>query len=152
MGYSVELIKGEVVIPATRTDLALSAVRALNQLDDLKSGWTRVEHPDGTFGRQPHWAFTGPAEIAAAQSLTEMLQAFRYEAMTEPDGEIYGVELIGGTRTARDDVHLWRALAPYIEAGGELIFARRRRQAAAVEFRRRHHDRRRWSNGLPHRP
>ncbi|WIX93262.1 hypothetical protein [Amycolatopsis sp. DG1A-15b] len=122
MGYSVNLIKGEVVIPATRTDLALSAIHALNQHDDLKSGWTRIEHPDGTFGRRPHWAFTDAAEIAAAQTLPEMLRAFRYEAMTEPDGEVYGVELIGGTRTAGDDVHLWGALAPYVEAGGELIW------------------------------
>ncbi|MFG1647901.1 hypothetical protein ACGFMK_47080 [Amycolatopsis sp. NPDC049252] len=122
MGYSVKLIKGEVVIPATRTDLALSAIRALDQHDDLKSGWTRVEHPDGTFGRRPHWAFTDPDEIATAQSLTEMLRAFRYEAMTEPDGEIYGVELIGVTRNAGDDVHFWRALAPYVENGGELIW------------------------------
>ncbi|WP_277875416.1 hypothetical protein [Amycolatopsis camponoti] len=37
--------------------------------------------------------------------MTELLQTFRYEVMTEPDGEIYGVELIGGTRTAGDDVH-----------------------------------------------
>lgn len=48
MGYSVKLIKGEVVIPAFRTDLALSAIRALDQHDDLKSGWTRAEHPEGS--------------------------------------------------------------------------------------------------------
>lgn len=122
MGYDVRLIKGEVVIPAARTGPALSAIRALNQRDDLKSGWSRVDYPDGTFGRRPHWAFTDPAEIRSARSLTEMVRAFRYEAMTEPDGEVYGVELIGGTRAAGDDVHLWRALAPYVDAGGELIW------------------------------
>jgi hypothetical protein len=98
------------------------ARRELNQRDDLKSGWTRIENPDGSFGRRPHWAFTDPAEIESAQSLVEMLRAFRYKAMTEPDGEIYGVKLIGGTRTAGDDVHLWRALAPHVEAGGELTW------------------------------
>ncbi|MFE6611722.1 hypothetical protein [Amycolatopsis sp. NPDC057786] len=122
MGYDVRLTKGEVVIPAARTSPALNAIRALNQRDDLKSGWSRVDYPDGTFGRRPHWAFTDPAEIRSARSLTEMVRAFRYEAMTEPDGEVYGVELIGGTRAAGDDVHLWRALAPYVDAGGELIW------------------------------
>ena len=51
-----------------------------------------------------------------------MLRAFRYEPLTEADGEIYGVSLMGGTRSAGDDMHLWRVLAPHVDAGGEIIW------------------------------
>lgn len=122
MGYSVTLARGLVVIPPTLTEPAIDAVRRLDEHNDLKGGWTRITNPDGTFGRRPHWSFTTPGEIESAQSLVEMLRAFRYLALSSPDGEIYEVQLIGGTRSMSDDLHLWRALAPYVNAGGELLW------------------------------
>lgn len=69
-----------------------------------------------------HWAFTDPVEVRAADSLVAVLRAFRFEPVTEPDGELYAVELRGGTRSAGDELHLWAALAPFVEPGGELIW------------------------------
>ena len=36
------------------------------------------------------------------------------------NGDIHGVELIGGERSRGDELHLWRALAPFVEAGGRM--------------------------------
>jgi hypothetical protein len=122
MGYNVTLARGDVFISHTEMVAALHAIRELDEHHELKSGWTRITNSDGTFGRQPHWAFTDPAEIESAQSLVEMLRAFRYRALTGRDGDVWEVELIGGTRSMGDDLHLWRALAPHVRAGGELIW------------------------------
>jgi len=121
MGYGVQTIKGEVVILAGKQDAALAAARELDRHDELKSGWRRVEQPDGSVARRPHWAYTDPDKVASAQTLTELLQAFRYRVDTEPDdGEIYGVDFIGSS--LGDDYHLWNALAPFIEPGSEIVW------------------------------
>ena len=118
MGYSVRLVKGEVVIPASNLEAALAAVRGLDLRDDLKGGWSR--DADGV--RHPHWAFIGPEDVQSAQTLSEALRAFRFEPTSEPDGELYGVDLIGGTRSAGDELHLWSVLAPFVNPGGEMIW------------------------------
>jgi hypothetical protein len=118
MGYSVSLIKGEVIIQASRAEAALAAVRELDRRDDLKTGWSRND--DGVERR--HWAFTNPDDVQAAHTLVDALRAFRFVPMTELDGELYGVELEGGTRNAGDELHLWTALAPFVESGGEMIW------------------------------
>lgn len=122
MGYSVQLIKGGVGIPTAVQDDALRAVRELDLRDDLKGGWSRVELPDGTLAGHPHWAFVDPDELGAAVTLVEALRAFRFEAVTSPDGQIEGVELIGNVRSAGDERHLWAVLAPFVQAGGEMIW------------------------------
>ena len=118
MGYSVRLIKGEVIIPASRADAALSAVRELDSRDDMKSGWSRDDH--GVERR--HWAFTNPNDVQAAATLADALRAFRFEPSSELDGELYGVEFSGQNRG--DEAHLWTALAPFVEPGGEMIWLR----------------------------
>lgn len=131
MGYDVTLLRGEVVIPADRHQAALDAVRAFNQRDDLKDGWSRVVLPDGTLGRRPHWSFVDDDELAGAERLTEALAAWRFVAMLTPDGDILGVSLEGGTRSQGDESHLWWALAPF-----GVALARRRRPHLALEVRR----------------
>jgi hypothetical protein len=42
--------------------------------------------------------------------------------MLEPDGEIYGVELIDPPRNRGDERWIWAALAPFVVAGGEMIW------------------------------
>ncbi|MEZ0581261.1 hypothetical protein [Nocardioides sp. MH1] len=116
MGYSVRLIKGEVIIPASKAEAALAAVHELDRRDDLKSGWTRDD--DGVERR--YWAFASLADVRAARTLSDVLKAFRFEPMLEPDGELYGVEFGGQNRG--DEVHLWTALAPFVEPGGEMVW------------------------------
>jgi len=116
MGYAVRLIKGEVVIPAAKSDAALSAIRELDAHGELKGGWSR----DKGDVKHPHWSFTSPARIAAASSLEDMLRAFRFAPILEPDGELYGVEFVGENRG--DELHLWTVLAPFVDPGGEMIW------------------------------
>jgi hypothetical protein len=85
VGYSVRLIKAEVVIPVNVQPAALAAVRELDKRDELKGGWTRVDNPDGTYGRLPHWAFVITDELVAATTLADALRAFRFEPDTESD-------------------------------------------------------------------
>jgi hypothetical protein len=42
----------------------------------------------------------------------------RFSAVVMPDGDIIGVELVGGTRSLGDEIHHWTVLAPFVEAGG----------------------------------
>lgn len=122
MGYTVMLLRGEVSIPADLHAGALEAVRMLDQRDDLKGGWSRVVMPDGTYGRRPHWSFVDTAAVAEARTLVEVLTAFRFEAVLTPDGDILGVALAGGQRSQGDEQHLWRALAPFVEPEGEMLW------------------------------
>ncbi|CAN5268496.1 MAG: hypothetical protein ACSLEW_09085 [Nocardioides sp.] len=115
MGYSVQLIKGEVQIAASNAEAAVAAIRALDRQDDLKTGWSTE--------RGKHWAFTNPDNVRNARTLSEYLTAFRFLPIVAPDGDLLGVELDGGTRKAGDEHHLWTVLAPYVEPGGEMIWA-----------------------------
>lgn len=116
MGYSVRLIKGEVIIRASSADAALAALRELDRRDDLKTGWSR----DDDEVERRRWAFTNPDSVRTAQTLVDALRALRFEPITEPDGELYGVEFTGQNRG--DEAHLWTALAPFIEPGGEMVW------------------------------
>ncbi len=122
VGYTVTLLKGEASIPAAKQSRALEAVHLLNQRDELKGGWTRVVLPDGTYGRRAHWSFVDDDELAGATSLVDAIAAYRFEAVVTPDGDILGVTLAGGHRSQGDERHLWRALAPFVEPGGELLW------------------------------
>jgi hypothetical protein len=105
VGYSVSLVTGDVTIPAGSADAALAAIRALDRRDDLKTGWSRQQLPDGTFRERPHWSFTDPDEVEAAHTLADALRAFRFEPVLSPDDDICGVALEGGTRSRGDEVH-----------------------------------------------
>ena len=121
MGYVVDTIRGEVVILAGNLDAGLAAVRDMDREDDLKTGWSKVEDADGTVRRRPHWAYTDPYAIESAQTLEDMLRAFRYEVWAEEsDGEIYGVHFKGWSMG--NDYDLWRTLAPFIEAGSYIVW------------------------------
>jgi hypothetical protein len=122
VGYSVSLVTGDVTIPAGSADAALAAIRALDRRDDLKTGWSRQQLRDGTFRERPHWSFTDPDEVEAAHTLADALRAFRFEPVLSPDDDICGVALEGGTRSRGDEVHLWKALAPFVKEGGEMVW------------------------------
>jgi hypothetical protein len=118
VGYSVQLIKGEVVIKAADAEAAVAAIRALDLRDDLKTGWSA----DGSAEGRRHWAFTDPDAVRDASTLAEHLTAFRFVPVFDPDGDLLGVELEGGTRSAGDERHLWNVLAPYVTPASEMIW------------------------------
>ena len=96
----------------------MAAIRTLDLRDDLKSGWS----VKGSAERHLHWAFTDSDAVRDASTLAEYLAAFRFAPVIDPDGDLIGVGLEGGTRSAGDEQHLWTALAPYVRRGGELIW------------------------------
>jgi hypothetical protein len=54
------------------------------------------------------------------QSLPEALRAIRFLPNVMPDGDIMGVTLVGDIRSRGDEYQLWSALAPFVEAGGQM--------------------------------
>jgi hypothetical protein len=115
VGYSVQLLSGNVVLRRDRHEDALAALRQLDLQSELKSGWHRDENGD----RVPHWAFVS-VDLQTVQSLSEALQAIRFLPNLMPDGDIRGVTLEGDVRSRGDEYHLWSALAPFVVAGGEM--------------------------------
>lgn len=117
MGYVVWLPKVDVTIPAHRHADALQALRELNSREDLMGGG----HFDGKASITRHWSFTDPAKVQAADTLEEMLRALRFPvADFDDDGTITDVEFSGEKRG--DDKHIWAALAPFVEPGGEMVW------------------------------
>jgi hypothetical protein len=134
VGYSVQLIKGEVTIAVSDQTPAFEALRDLDATrDDLKTGWSK--DPDGgdRVGRR-HWAFVQSEDVASASTLPDMLRALRFRPMVEPDGEIFGVELIDSPRNRGDERWIWATLAPFVAAGGELIWFGEDDQAVRWSF------------------
>lgn len=117
VGISVQLLSGEVLIPAARHADALATLKRLDRdRSDLMTGWAR-----GTANEViPHWAYVSPGDVQAATSLADALTAIRFDPVLDPDGDLLGVQLEGGVWSRGDELHLRVALAPYVERGGHL--------------------------------
>jgi hypothetical protein len=122
VGYTVQLIKGDVLIVASDQMPAFEALRALDATrDDLKTGWSRGSDDVNSPGLQ-HWAFVESEDLASATTLADMLRALRFRPLIDPDGAIFGVELIDSPRNRGDERWIWATLAPFVSAGGELVW------------------------------
>lgn len=122
MGYTVQLIKGDVFIAASDQMPAFEALRHLDATrDDLKTGWSRESDDLNSPGHQ-HWAFVESDDIASAATLADILRALRFRPQIDPDGAIFGVELIDSPRSRGDERWIWATLAPFVSAGGELVW------------------------------
>ena len=110
MGTQVQLLRANVTILRDRQQAALDALKLLDATrHDLMSGW----HTNDQGERTPHWSFTD-GDVQAAETLVDALDVLRFSAMFAPDGDIIGVELIGGTRSQGDEHHHWNVLAPFL--------------------------------------
>jgi hypothetical protein len=114
VGTQVQLLRANVTILRNRQQAALDALKYLSATrHDLMGGWRTNDQGE----RTPHWSFTD-GDVGAAETLVDALDVLRFAAMVAPDGDIIGVELIGGTRSQGDERHHWTVLAPFVEAGG----------------------------------
>jgi hypothetical protein len=116
-----------------RWDRQQAALDALKYLDstrhDLMGGWHRNDQGE----RIPHWSFTD-GDVQAAETLVDALEVLRFSATVVPDGDIIGVELIGGTRSQGDEHHHWTALAPFIKGGGVMDWYNENQQVWSWRF------------------
>ena len=116
MGYTVQLLRGEVVILAADQQDAMEAIKALDRdRADLKSGWHRLE----TGEQEPHWAFVSE-DLQTTEDFDSMLRALRFDPVFTPDGDLIGVVLEGCSRSRGDELHFWKAMAPFVQPGGEM--------------------------------
>ena len=99
-----------------RWDRQQAALDALKYLDstrhDLMGGWHRNDQGE----RIPHWSFTD-GDVQAAETLVDALEVLRFSATVVPDGDIIGVELIGGTRSQGDEPVSYTHLDVYKRQG-----------------------------------
>jgi hypothetical protein len=115
MGYEVQLLEGDVQLRQEHHAEALRLVKEFDLArDDLKSGWRREE----TGEKSLHWPWVRSPDIQSIEDLASMLRAFRFEPWAFNSGDIGGVEFTGENRGA--EIHLWRVLAPFVDAGGRL--------------------------------
>ena len=116
VGVTVQLLSGEVRIPVTRQPDALAALKRLDRdRSDLMTGSRRGDDNEPV----PHWAFVD-SDLQAIGILEAALRAIRFDPVLDRDGNILGVELAGKSRSRGDELHLWSALAPFVESGGRL--------------------------------
>jgi hypothetical protein len=97
MGYCVDVDVTDVVIPADKVREAKKAIRKLHEgQDPRRFSWVNANN------------FRG--------SIASMLYEWRWETDEEEDGSIVVTHFSG--EKLGDDDHLWKALAPFVKAGG----------------------------------
>jgi hypothetical protein len=117
VGYTVQLLAGEVRILAERFSTAVELLKRLDrERDDLKGGGFRP-HPHAKVVRT--WSFISD-DLQEIESFPDMLLALRFEPLLDPDGDLIEVLLAGGHRSRGDELHFWSALAPIIEPGSRM--------------------------------
>lgn len=111
MGDIIHLVRSKFRIPAGRKYETLWHLRALGHRADLMSGgtWRNGQKIASRF------AFTEPDEIAVAQTLPEMMAAFRWPVAEDTEGNIVGIEFSG--EYLGDDYHVMEAIAPLVDDG-----------------------------------
>jgi hypothetical protein len=111
MGYCMSQRDGKFFIKAERKLAALIAAKSLAPVGAVQGGSTSYSG-----GRVIHRAFRWMAnyDLQTASSLEEMLKWWRWQPKTDSDGNIVKVQFDG--EKAGDDMYLWTALAPFIEA------------------------------------
>ncbi len=116
VGYSVDLLAGNVAIPATRFPQGVELLKALDRTrPDLKGGFYIDE--DGR--RVPRWSFVAE-DLQELDDLVALLRAIRFIAWLSPDGDLVGVTLEDPPRSMGDEIHFWSALAPIVRAGSSM--------------------------------
>lgn len=99
MGYYIDVVDTKFHIPADKKADALKAVQALGKEDGGTYSWV-----NDNFAQQG--------------TLKEALDAWRYTLTEDEDGNVTDITFEG--QKLGDDETLFRALAPYVEAGSYL--------------------------------
>jgi hypothetical protein len=117
MGYNVNLIGSNFIIPKDRLEDAFEAMKALNQRDDLKGGGAYGALPDGTYGTIEKFFSWMPADYdKTLKSAREILEALGF-TVEDFNG---GLAITEYDDKAGDENHFIEAIAPFVEDGSYL--------------------------------
>jgi hypothetical protein len=118
MGYNVNLIGSNFVIPKDRLEDAFEAMKALNQRDDLKGGGAYGPLPDGTYGTIEKFFSWMPADYDKTMtSAAQILKELGFDLSERDDGSI---SIEGYDSKIGDENHFIEAIAPFVEDGSYL--------------------------------
>jgi hypothetical protein len=123
MGYMILVGKTNIRIKNENKQAALRAAHALQGQETCKTTPEQDKLFEEIYG-QPggdHFMWVDPHVFRNATTLEEVLTEWRWTPVVDPDtGDITFLEFTGQKRG--DDELLFRALAPYIEAGSYIHF------------------------------
>jgi len=112
MGYYINIVDHDVVIPTDRMASALHELKAMAMRKDQMGGggFTGVGEPV-----EQWFSWVDMQQLANAETLIEAFDAWRYDFVKYDDGVI--LENFEGEKLG-DDAFLWETLAPFIKGGG----------------------------------
>lgn len=114
MGYNVDITNADASIAADKLDGCFEALKALNKRDDLKTGGSYGQRPDGTYDQIEAWFAWMPANYdETCQSAEAIFNELGFETYIE-DGALYLQAY--SDKSGAQDVFL-EAAAPFITAG-----------------------------------
>jgi hypothetical protein len=117
MGYYVTLTQASFTIPADKLGDAFEALKELNKRDELKSGGSYGELPDGTYGHTQSWfSWMDPEYDKTLKSAREILEALGF-TVEDFNG---GLTITAYDDKIGDEEHFIRALAPFVAEGSHL--------------------------------
>lgn len=112
MGYYVELVASNVLIPKYNVDKAYQAVQALQSRNDLKRGGSW-----GAGGVQiERWFSWMPADLSTLKTLADVLDALGFSVNESSKGDLYIDNY--DSKTGQEDL-FFEALAPYITTAAD---------------------------------
>ena len=112
MGYYINIVDHDVVIPTDRMASALHELKAMAMNKDKMGGggFTGVGEPV-----EQWFSWVDMQQLANAETLIEAFDAWRYDFVKYNDGVV--LENFEGEKLG-DDAFLWETLAPFIKDGG----------------------------------
>jgi len=111
MGYCMKMRDINFFIAKKNHEKALAAIKALKEMED-KMGGGSISY-DGNVKRSYAWVTT--EDYANAKTLEEAMNAWRWEATLDKDGNIASLYFTG--EKLGDDEILFNAIAPYVKKG-----------------------------------
>jgi len=111
MGYYINIVDSNVVIPNDQKVSALKALKAMATSTNKMGGggYTGGEVVERWF------SWVDMRQLADADTLIDALDAWRYEFIACDDGVV--LQNFNGEKLG-DDAFLWETLAPFIKGGG----------------------------------
>ena len=132
MGYNVETLGVDFLIPAANLDAAYQALVELNKRDDLKSGGAYGPLPDGTYGCIEKYFAWMPANYPeVCKDVAAVLKEVGFEV--SDDGDDLSIDWYANDKSG-DEEHFIRALAPFVTPGSYMEWEGEDRERWRWEF------------------
>jgi hypothetical protein len=132
MGYSVETLGVDFIIPAENLEAAFTALKELNKHNELKSGGSFGRKPDGSYGQTGwHFAWMDEDYDKTSRDAEHVLNQLGFQ--TSLDDEGLRIEWYDGEKKG-DEEHFLEALAPFVKPGSYIEWEGEDRQRWRQDF------------------